>query len=312
MTKMNRREWLGMGLGAGAVAASGWRPLWAQGPAADSLHMAVIPSTGERVPAVGLGTVSYQGAPGSEDEARLRETLQVFHDGGGALLDTSPNYGDSEEVLGRLLADLGIRGQAFMATKVDRTSPDEGEARMEGSFRRLGGSIELMQVHNLVGGDAMLPVLEDWKARGRFRYIGVTTHRQSQHDGIERCMRETALDFVQINYSLADRAADDRLLPLAQDHGIAVLVNRPFGKGELFRRVRGLPLPDWASDIDAESWGQVFLKYIIAHPAATIPIPGTSKPHHAADNLGALRGRLPDAALRAEMERYLDRLEKEG
>jgi len=308
--KYTRREWLGLGLGAGAAAAGGrWSLLSAEeATAPEPMNMTVVPSSGEQVPAVGLGTVDFQGNPDTDDLSRLRETLEVFHRLGGRLLDTSPNYGNSETVLGRLLADLGIRDAMFMATKVDQEDRAGGEHRMEGSFGRLGGGIDLMQVHNLRGADVQLDVLQEWKAEERFKYIGVTTHRDSQHDDIERYMRRYPLDFIQVNYSLADRAAADRLLPLAQDLGVAVLVNRPFGKGSLFRAVRGRELPDWAADIDAASWGQVFLKYVIAHPAATLPIPGTSKPHHAEDNAGALRGRLPDAALRAEMERYADSL----
>jgi aryl-alcohol dehydrogenase-like predicted oxidoreductase len=308
--KFTRRKWLGLGLGAGAAVLGGrWNLSLAEeqtpgGP----LNMAVIPSSGEQVPAVGLGTVDFQGNPDADDLSRLRETLQSFHRLGGRVLDTSPNYGDSETVLGRLLADLEIRDDVFMATKVDREDREAGERRMEGSFGRLGGTIDLMQVHNLRGVDVQLDVLQAWKAEGRFKYIGITTHRTSQHDEIERYMRRYPLDFIQINYSLADRAADERLLPVARDRGVAVLVNRPFGKGSLFRTVRDLEMPDWAADIDAQSWGQVFLKYVIAHPAATIPIPGTTKPHHAEDNAGALYGRLPDAALRAEMERFMDRL----
>ena len=308
--KFSRREWLATGLGAGAaVFGSRWSRLSAaEAPSGGPLHMAVIPSSGQAVPAVGLGTVNYQGNPDTDDLSQLRNTLEAFHRLGGRILDTSPNYGNSETVLGRLLADLGIRDDMFMATKVDREDRAGGERRMEGSFGRLGGRIDLMQVHNLRGVDVQLEVLQDWKAEGRFKYIGITTHRVSQHADIEHYMRRYPLDFVQVNYSLADRAAADRLLPLAQDRGVAVLVNRPFGKGSLFRAVRDRALPDWAADIDAASWGQVFLKYVMAHPAATIPIPGTSKPHHAEDNAGALYGRLPDAALRAEMERYLDGL----
>jgi aryl-alcohol dehydrogenase-like predicted oxidoreductase len=307
--RITRRKWLGFGLATGTVAWSGaWRSVAAGDTARGAVNMTVIPSSGEQVPCVGLGTVDFQADPSAEGAAPLRETLQAFHRLGGRLLDTSPNYGNSEDVLGRLLTELGVRDDVFMATKVDREERSEGEQRMEDSFGRLRGRVDLMQVHNLRGVDVQLQTLAEWKAQGRFKYIGVTTHRVEQHADIERCMRQYPLDFVQVNYSLEDRAAAERILPLAQERGIAVLVNRPFGKGSLFSAVRGQALPDWAVDIDAQSWGQVFLKYIIAHPAATIPIPGTSKPHHAEDNAGAMYGRLPDAALRAEMERYLDAL----
>jgi len=306
--KFTRRKWLGLGLGAGAIALGGrWTAASAIDTAVgDPQNMAVIPSSGEQLPALGLGTVDFQGNPATDDLSALRQTLEVFHRMGGRLLDTSPNYGRSEDVLGHLLGDLGIRQDMFMATKVDREDRAAGERRMDESFQRLGGAIDLMQVHNLRGVDVQLQTLEEWKQQGRFKYIGITTHRDSQHAEIEDCMRRYPLDFVQVNYSLADRAAAKRILPLALDNGIAVLVNRPFGKGGLFGAVRGKELPDWASDMDARSWGQVFLKYIMGHPAVTIPIPGTSKPHHAEDNAGALYGRLPDAALRLEMERWLD------
>ena len=165
-----------------------------------------------------------------------------------------------------------------------------------------------MQVHTLRGTDAQLKTLFEWKEQGRLGHVGITTHRVSQHAEMEAFMRKYPLDFIQVNYSLADRASADRVLPLAIDRGIAVLVNRPFGNGKLFSVVKGLDLPAWAADIDCSSWGQVFLKYIIGHPAATIPIPGTTKPHHAEDNMGAMRGRLPDQAMRAEIESFFDAL----
>jgi aryl-alcohol dehydrogenase-like predicted oxidoreductase len=235
----------------------------------------------------------------------FRDALQTFHRLGGRVLDTSPNYGNSEVVLGRLLEDLGIRDGVFMATKVDREDKSDGIQRMEGSMQCLGGRIDLMQVHNLIGTDTQMETLKAWRSEGRLKYIGITTHRDEQHDELERAMRRHEPDFIQVNYSVTDRNAADRLLPLAQDLGIAVLVNRPFGKGSLFRKVRGEPLPAWAADIDASSWGQIFLKYIISHPASTIPIPGTTKARHVEDNLGALQGRLPDPGMRRDIERHM-------
>lgn len=304
--KLTRRDLIKLSAGASAAGiASGWNPLALAG---SPLIKTTIPSSGQKVPAVGLGTVRFRGDPSSADMEPFMQTLKKFYSLGGRLLDTSPNYGNSEEVLGKLLAELGIRDEMFMATKVDRENQSEGIERMEGSFKRLGGNIDLMQVHNLRGTDVELETMQAWKKEGRFKYIGITTHRDAQHSEIERYMRKYPLDFIQVNYSLADRAAADRILPLAQDKGVAVLVNRPFGKGKLFDAVRGVDLPVWAADIDAGSWGQVFLKYIISHPAATIPIPGTSKPHHAEDNLGALAGRLPDQAARKKMEKIMDGL----
>ena len=305
--KLTRRNLIKLGAGTGVASFSGgWSSLMAAGP---STIMATIPSTGQQVPAVGIGTVSFHGDPSSAKIAPLLQTLEKFYALGGQVVDTSPNYGNSEEVLGRLLADMNIREKVFMATKVDREDQAQGIERMEGSLRRLGGEIDLMQVHNLRGTDLELETMQAWKKQGRFKYIGITTHRGSQHDEIERYMRKYPLDFIQVNYSLADRAAAQRILPLAQDKGIAVLVNRPFGRGRLFGAVKGVELPDWAAGIDANSWGQVFLKYVISHPAATIPIPGTSKPHHAEDNMGAMYGRLPDQELRREMEKFMDGLQ---
>ena len=307
---ISRRKWLGWSLGAGAAAlTAGWRSrVFAGNAPAGAPNVTVIPSSGEALPCVGMGTVDYRGSGSGDGMDALKETLRAFYDLGGRVLDTSPNYGNSEEVLGGLLNDIGIRDDMWIATKVDREDPKEGAVRMDGSFERLRGPIQLMQVHNLRGVDAQLPMLRDWKAQGRFRYIGVTTHRVEQHDEIMRYMREWPLDFVQVNYSVSDRAAADRLLPLAQDRGIAVLVNRPFGDGRLFGATRDLPLPEWAADMDATSWAQVMLKYILGHPAATLPIPGTTKPHHARDNAAAMYGRLPDAAMRKEIERFFDGL----
>lgn len=304
--KLTRRDLIKLSAGAGAMGLAGsWSSMLAADPA---LITTTIPSTGQQVPAVGLGTVKFRGDPSSAEMLPFKETLQTFYSLGGRLLDTSPNYGNSEEVLGHLLVNLEIREKVFMATKVDREDQAEGIERMEGSFKRLGGEIDLMQVHNLRGTDEQLETMQAWKKQGRIKYIGITTHRVSQHDEIERNMRKYPLDFIQVNYSMADQAASLRLLPLAQEKGIAVLVNRPFGNGKLFGAVKGVELPGWAAEIDAQSWGQVFLKYIISHPAATIPIPGTSKPHHAKDNIGAMTGRLPDDQLRGEMARFIERL----
>jgi aryl-alcohol dehydrogenase-like predicted oxidoreductase len=303
---INRRDLIKGSAGAGLIAAGSWGQLLAaEGP----LNMATIPSSGQQVPAIGIGTVGFRGDPKSSEAGIFRETLDMFQRGGGRLVDTSPNYGNSEEVLGHLMTDLGIRDQMFIATKVDREEEQAGVSRMESSFGRLGGDqIDLMQVHNLRGTDIQLETMQAWKEQGRFRYVGITTHTSRQYEEFERSMRKHKLDFIQVNYSLGDRSANQRILPLAQDNGVAVLVNRPFGKGRLFQAVGDRPLPDWASEIDATSWGQVFLKYVVSHPAATIPIPGTTKPHHAADNMGALSGRLPDQKLRGEMERFMDSL----
>ena len=304
--KLTRRNLIKMGAGASLVPLAGaWNPLWA---AEQEIIRTTIPSSGQQLPSVGIGTVKFRGDPASAEMEPFARILELFHQLGGELVDTSPNYGNSEEVLGHLLAELKLRDQVFMATKVDREDQAEGVERMESSFRRLGGRTDLMQVHNLRGTDAELETLQAWKEQGRVRYIGVTTHRNSQHAEMEEVMRKYPLDFIQVNYSLADRAAADRILPLAQDRGMAVLVNRPFGNGELFSAVKGVDLPSWAGEFDAQSWGQFFLKYIISHPAETLPIPGMTKPHHVQDNMAAMTGRLPDPGRRTEMEKFMDGL----
>jgi aryl-alcohol dehydrogenase-like predicted oxidoreductase len=304
---MTRRELIQYGAGAGLFAAAGhWGPLRADsGP----LITTTIPSSGEQLPAVGIGTRDYRSNTNTEDMLRFRKTLEVFHSTGGRVIDTSPNYGNAETVLGELLGDIGIRDDVFMATKVDREDQQDGIRRMNASFENLGGDqIDLMQVHNLRGTEAELETMKAWKKEGRFRYIGVTTHSPRQYEEMEAVMRKHPLDFIQLNYSLADRGAEESILPLARDRGIAVLVNLPFARGRLFAAVKGQPLPDWAADMDADSWGQVFLKYVISYPAETLPIPGTTKPHHAKDNVGAAYGRLPDEGLRREIEKFISSL----
>ena len=301
---ISRRKLIELGAGAGLIAATGgWRTLRAETKPNITV---TIPSSGQQVPAIGIGTRDYRSNTNAEEMQRFRQTLEVFHSAGGRVIDTSPNYGEAETVIGGLLGDLGIRDDMFMATKVDREDQQEGIERMNRSFELLGGEqIDLMQVHNLRGTEAELETMKSWKAQGRFRYIGVTTHRPAQYEEMQDVMRRHPLDFIQLNYSLADRAAEKSILPLARDRGIAVLVNLPFARGRLFKAVAGKALPDWAAEMDAESWGQVFLKYVLSYPASMLPIPGTTKPHHAKDNMGAAHGRLPDEGLRGEIETYL-------
>jgi len=301
---ISRRTFLELGAGAGLVVASGgWRGLRAE---TQTRIMTTIPSTGEQLPAVGIGTREYRSSADAAEMQRFRQTLEVFHSSGGRVIDTSPNYSDAESVIGELLRDIGIRDDVFMATKVDREDPQQGIERMNRSFELLGGDqIDLMQVHNLRGTEEELETMKAWKEQGRFRYLGVTTHDSRQYEEMEGVMRRHPLDFIQLNYSLADRGAEKSILPLARDRGIAVLVNLPFARGRLFKAVANRPLPDWATDMDAHTWGQVFLKYIVSYPASLIPIPGTTKPHHAEDNMGATVGRLPDANLRREIETYM-------
>ncbi len=305
--RFTRREALKIGAGASASMLLGWSPLRAQ---AAELITKQIPSSGERVPVVGLGARNYRVGEGwAPDTTEFRRTLQTFHDLGGRVLDTSPNYGASETIVGDLLADLGIRDDLWVATKVDREDRESGIARMEGSMERMHTDhFELVQVHNLRGWEAQLPTLREWKQEGRIEYLGITTSSTRQFAEMEQIMMQEDLDFIQINYAADARDAADRILPLATDRGMAVLVNLPFGRGRLFSRVGDRELPDWASEIDCESWGQFFLKYVVSHPSVTTVIPGTTKAHHAVDNIGAAQGRLPDAALRRRMEEFVDAL----
>ncbi len=309
---LSRRALLKLGAGAGLAAAvgGGSRPESVQPPSrppTQGMQMKTIPSSGQSVPAIGIGGRNFRSR--DAEISVYRETLETFHRLGGRLVDTSPNYGDSEDVMGGIMRDLGIRDDVFLATKVDREDRESGIQRMEESFERLGGdSFDLMQVHNLRGTDVQLETMRAWKEQGRFRHIGVTTSSARQYEAFESVMRRHDLDFVQVNFALGNRGAAERLLPLAQDRGMAVLVNLPFGRGRMFQVVGDRPLPDWAADIDAETWAQVFLKYVMAQPGCVIPIPGTTKPHHAVDNVGAAMGRLPDANMMREMERFIDPL----
>ena len=302
--KISRRNLLKSAAGI-ATGVSFPRHLLAQ----NALNTTIIPSSGQQIPSVGMGCRNYRGSMNSEEMTAFRETFAAFHKGGGKVIDTSPNYGNSEEIIGHIMNEQGIRDDLWLATKVDREDAASGIERIENSFDLLGGeSLELMQVHNLRGVDVQLRTMRELKEQGRFRYIGVTTSNDRQYEEMESVLAEHQLDFVQVDYSLGNRNANNRLLPLAQDRGIAVLVNLPFGRGRLFDAVGDRPLPDWAADIDATSWAQVFLKYVMSHSTGAIPIPGTTKPHHAEDNLNAARGRLPDATLRAEMEAFIDPL----
>ena len=301
--KLTRRQVIQAG--ANLAGASLISPILAQSP----LNTTIIPSSGQQVPSVGIGCRNYRGSLNSDEMPVFTDTLSTFHRLGGKVVDTSPNYGNSEEIIGTIMRELDIRNELWVATKVDREDQATGIARMERSFKLLAGdSFELMQVHNLRGVDIQLKTMTEWKEQGRFRYIGVTTSSDRQYEAMAEVMNRHTLDFIQIDYSLGNRNADDRLLPMALDKGIAVLVNLPFGRGRLFNAVGDTPLPDWATDIDAGSWAQIFLKYVMSHPTGAIPIPGTTKPHHADDNIAAARGRLPDASLRREMEQFIDPL----
>lgn len=267
------------------------------------MHQRRIPSSGEMLPVVGVGTWRTFDAGGKpEDRAPLAEVLRLLFEAGGSVIDTSPMYGSAEAVVGDLLAAANARATAFIATKVWTTGRDNGVAQMRNSMRLLKTDrIDLMQIHNLVDWRAHLPTLRAWKSDGRIRYLGITHYTQSAHDELESVMRAEKWDFVQINYALDDRAVERRLLPLAAERGIAVIVNQPFGGGGLLRKLISRKLPDWAGEIGVASWPQLLLKFVLANPAVTCVIPGTSKPEHMKDNLQAGFGAYPDAALLKKM-----------
>jgi aryl-alcohol dehydrogenase-like predicted oxidoreductase len=259
-----------------------------------------IPSSGEQLPVIGCGTyVGFDIATNSDKLRALANVVRTLRDAGGKVFDSSPMYGRAEAVLGELLAGARDSERTFVATKVWTRGRQAGITQMERSFALLKAKrIDLMQVHNLVDSETHLATLRRWKQEDRIRYLGVTHYTASAYDELEAVMRKEKLDFVQLNYSLDDRGAERKLLPLAADRGIAVLVNLPFGGGALLRRLGNLPLPDWAGEIGCGSWAQILLKFVLSQPAVTCVIPGTGNPAHMADNCRAGSGMLPDGALR--------------
>lgn len=257
-----------------------------------------IPSSGELIAAVGLG--SWQTFDVAPDQVEpIQPVLDQFLALGGQVIDTSPMYGRAEAAIGTMLAKTQATGAPLLATKVWTEGQRAGIEQMNRSFERLGTEvIDLMQIHNLVDWQRHLPTLRQWKQDGRIRYLGITHYQHSAFAELERLIRTEAIDSVQLPYSVLDRAAEKRLLPAAADAGVAVLVLSPFESGALFRRVKGRPVPEWAGEIQCDSWAQIFLKFLLGHPTVTCPLPATSKPHHLIDNMGALRGPVPDADLR--------------
>jgi aryl-alcohol dehydrogenase-like predicted oxidoreductase len=303
---ITRRDFNKAGLGALSLAAFGGNAL--AGP--EHMIKKAIPSSGEMLPIIGLGTNRYGVGDDVEQRAVLRAALQRFHTLGGTVIDTAPSYRSSESVLGDLIADLGIRESLFLATKVDEAGGGAAtHTQIEKSMRRLRtDKLDLLQVHNLVAWQEALPVLREWQQEGKVRYVGITTSRSQQYAELESAMEQEDLDFIQINYSLEQREAAERILPLAAERGMAVIINRAFGGGRIFEKVGEQPLPGWAQDFGCESWAQFLLKYAIGHPAATLSIPGMTKLHHVDDNFGATHGRLPDAEERKRQEAFFDSL----
>jgi diketogulonate reductase-like aldo/keto reductase len=269
-----------------------------------------IPKSSEPLPVVGLGTwQTFDVGAERSDLDQRKEVLGVLFEAGGRVIDSSPMYGRSEAVVGQLLNEMKAHGKAFLATKVWTSGKAAGITLMEASLAKLQApAIDLMQVHNLVDWRTHLATLRAWKQQGRVRYVGITHYTVPALDELGAVIRAEAVDFVQFAYSINVRAAEERLLPLCAERGVAVLVNQPFDSGSLFRQVRGRALPAWATELGCASWGQVFLKFILSHPAVTCVIPGTAKPEHMRDNLAAGMGRLPDAAERRRMAAYWDGL----
>ncbi len=305
--ELTRRDMLRLGLGTAAVSTLWPLPeLFSQNP----VNRKAIPSSGERLPIVGIGTRDYESeTPGVR--AELKEVLRRFPELGGEVIDTATGYrrGASETVIGELVSELGNRDQLFLATKVNARDKAAGVAQIEQSFQRLRTDrIDLIAVHNLRDTATQLETLREMNQAGRIRYVGITTSFDRQYEEFEATMKAQTLDFVQVDYALDNRGAGDRILPLAADRGMAVMVNLPFGRGRLFAAVRNKPLPDWARKIDCTSWAQIFLKYIVSHRAVTCAIPGTRRVRHLVDNMQAAQGRLPDASMRQRMERFFDSL----
>jgi aryl-alcohol dehydrogenase-like predicted oxidoreductase len=309
-----RRDMLALGAGIGA-ATLGIPPVHAQTAAMKPVLTRPIPRTGERLPVVGLGTAIVFDI--GNDAARRAErgaVIRTLLEGGARLIDTAPSYGTAESVVGDLLAEMKVRDQVFVATKVRAASRDRASAEMQQSQRRLRtDKFDLMQIHNVGFVDrgeiaAQLALLREWKDRGVFRYLGVT-HSQDQeraNDRLMELMRSERLDFMQVNYSMAERSVERQLLAVAAETGTAVLVNLPFARGRLFSAVRGKPVPGWAAEFDAPTWGQFFLKYILANETVNCVLPGTDKPEYMVDNLNAGRTRLPGAAMRRRMVEFID------
>jgi aryl-alcohol dehydrogenase-like predicted oxidoreductase len=292
---------------AGLAGIAAARPTRAQAMALETRR---IPRTGERIPAVGLGTwQSFDVPRDGPDRVAAKAALRTFAEQGGKVVDSSPMYGAAEQAVGTFAAELGLGGKLFVATKVWTRGREAGIREMEASFRKLRvRRLDLMQVHNLVDTDTHLATLAGWQKEGRVRYLGVTHYHAGAYPALEAALKRHRPEFVQLNYSLAERDAERRMLAVADDEGAAVIINRPFAEGAMFARVRGRPLPGWAREIDCANWAQVFLKFILGHPAVTCVIPGTRNPQHVADNLGAARGTLPDAALRRRIAAEFDAL----
>jgi aryl-alcohol dehydrogenase-like predicted oxidoreductase len=313
---MTRREWMWRTFGVAGMLALDPRAVRAGEAGKRNLITRTIPSTGERLPIVGLGSsATFAQVARTDDVSALRAVLSRMVERGGTVFDTAPAYGASEEVAGQIVQELGIAKRLFWATKLNvarggvTADPAAARGQLETSFRRIGQPvIDLIQVHNMGDIRTQLPILREYKDKGRIRYLGVTTTVESQYAELVQTMRNEPIDFVGTDYAIDNRQAEETILPLARDRGIAILVYAPFGRTRLWNRVRGRNVPDWASEFDATSWAQFFLKYVASHPAVTAITPATSRPANMADNMGGATGRLPDAAMRKRMVELVDGL----
>ena len=303
----HRRAVIKAGVSLGAAMLLPNTEPFAQG---QSLMQKKIPSSGESIPIIGIGTARrYEEVKNDAEKVPLRETIRQFAALGGKVIDSSPSYGTAESVVGELVDGLKVRDSMFLATKVSlrKVGREEGRAQIEESLKKLRtDKIDLIAVHNLRDTDTQLRTLRDLKQAGRIRYVGITTSFPKQYGEFEQVMKKEALDFIQVDYALDNRETGERILPLAGDRGMAVMINLPFGRGRLFKAVQGKNLPDWTSEFDCQSWAQFFLKYIVSHPAVTCAIPGMAQAQYVVDNLGAARGRLPDSGARRKMEQFID------
>jgi len=302
---IKRRTVIKAGLGAALLLRS--RDAFGQ---SQPLIQKKIPSSGESIPIIGIGTARrYEEIKTDAEKIPLRETIRQFEALGGKVIDSSPSYGTAEAVVGELVEGLKVRDSLFLATKVSlrNIGRQEGITQIEQSFKKFRtNKMDLIAVHNLRDTETQLRTLREMKQAGRIRYVGITTSFDNQYGEFEQVMKKESLDFIQVDYALDNRDAGERIIPLAADRGMAVMINLPFGRGRLFNAVQGKKLPEWANEIDCRSWAQFFLKYIVSHPAITCAVPGMARPEYVVDNLGAARGRLPDAAMRRRMEQFID------
>jgi diketogulonate reductase-like aldo/keto reductase len=319
MGSFNRRNTL-KSLGLTGIGAAIWPfssfPGHMTGPGKQSeyqgeIRSRPISSTGEMLPVVGLGTwIQFDVGTSDEDREPLRQVLSTMREQGGKVIDSSPMYGRSETVVGDLTQEMGDQADHFFyATKVWTSGQNEGIRQMQSSFQKMKReTMDLMQVHNLQDWKTHLQTMNQWKKEGKIRYTGVTHYTPSAHNQLEQIVKSKAVDFIQVNYSIIDRNAEKSLLPAAKDHGVAVIVNRPYASGNLFSKVKGKALPEWAMEYDIQSWGQFFLKFILSNDAVTCVIPGTSNPKHLLDNMGAGFGRLPEQNSRKKMVEYIENI----